>query len=915
VAGDPPRSLIADITGAHQLELIVITNRWEYCHSVWLDPQVDRVPLGVRGQQIVDCLGRAEITIPVVLPGRSRCIATVVSASFVPLLDDLLGSLYTYGCCQDTLVVVFSVGEDNECRRLAAKYGATLIPCRPKVGLGVSIKALLYSVARVVDAQGFICLDADMLVLRDLRPIFGALEACSPDSILACREGNNRGYRDLEHALTTVYGGHTADFERLLGTPNGEASYPLVVNDGLFAGNRTALLALDDVISRMPNAAAWVEERPDIRYRNQFVFNLALARLGCGVELDPTYNVQLHVQDVDVRWTGGRMEAVWNGRLARVLHFSGAGRNKYPQWRNLFARVVDPLVGDGDGDFYADFVTALRAWVGRQGTNALAWSFYGTTDAKNARVRDPSVMPLLALLHYLIRANGCIRVVEAGTARGVSTACLASAVAFREGGRVVTFDPAPHPERLALWNALPSAVTSCIEQRIEGSLEGMTAALVIGERYEAALLDSIHSGDHVWAEFQLAAQLVCAGGLILIHDVRFQHGTVEQALQRIEAAGYGVTRLWTAEAGITEDDYLGLAVIENRRQKREQQSRPSQSQDPSVTGWSEWAASLARICQGYRRPSGAYGMTTDEELCFLENYARYSYTGQGQIVDLGCWLGATTLCLARGLSDNSRHDDRRAIEAVDRFNWEDWMTPIAASLGVPKAYQAGDSFLEDVQTLLHDYETLVQIRQADLSRRLKFPSRVEFLFIDAMKSWDLARAIPRTFFPQLIPGVSLVVQQDFGYHDPIVATNHLLMWQLREHFKCVYCIPRSCSVVFIHTKQISLSDLSDLVPEAFTPEMIDEAWEHSLRSVVGEMRPAVLVCKLLFLLGRAEMQAAEAAAKRLIAEDASVSSCGISAAQALIARQQALAAPNSAAAQGLSKIADLVLLLDRQRVP
>jgi cephalosporin hydroxylase len=92
----------------------------------------------------------------------------------------------------------------------------------------------------------------------------------------------------------------------------------------------------------------------------------------------------------------------------------------------------------------------------------------------------------------------------------------------------------------------------------------MASALAAGEHYDAALLDSIHTAEHVWAEFELARQLVCPGGLILIHDVRYAHGTVEEALQRIEASGYGVVRLWTAEGGVCEDDRLGLAVIENR---------------------------------------------------------------------------------------------------------------------------------------------------------------------------------------------------------------------------------------------------------------------------------------------------------------------------------------------------------------
>jgi predicted O-methyltransferase YrrM len=175
------------------------------------------------------------------------------------------------------------------------------------------------------------------------------------------------------------------------------------------------------------------------------------------------------------------------------------------------------------------------------------------------------VLPLLAALHYLIRSNGVVRVIETGTARGVSAGCLVSAIAHRSGGRVVTLDPFPHEDRLDLWAALPDRMRICIEQRTTGSIEGLRAAIAAGEHYEAALLDSVHTEEHVWAEFELAAQVVCPGGLILIHDARYRHGTVDRALMRIEVAGYPVVRLWCAEDGVAEDDHLGLAVIENRR--------------------------------------------------------------------------------------------------------------------------------------------------------------------------------------------------------------------------------------------------------------------------------------------------------------------------------------------------------------
>jgi predicted O-methyltransferase YrrM len=489
---------------------------------------------------------------------------TVASAGFDTLLDDMLGSLVANGGCPDALLVVCALGEDAACARAAAKYRASLVPCRALAPLNPMSKALLYSIGHAVDADYFICLDADMLVLDDLRPVVGALEAAPDGTIYACREGNGRGLQNLGHALEAVYGGRSGDFERLLGRLNGESAYALVVNDGLFAGGRAAMLALDGVIREMPEAARWVDEHPQIRWRNQFVFNLALARLQCGAELDAAYNVQLHAQDVELRFQGARVRAAWRGREPRVLHFSGAGRHKYPEWKGLFARVSDPLVGTGNGDPYADFLVALRAWIARHGVKSLAWTFYGTTDARDADVRDPGTMPLFGLLHYLFRANGCVQVLESGTARGVSTACIASAVAHRIGGRVVTFDPYVLPERGDLWQSLPPRMGGCIDARTTGSLEGMTAAIAAGERFDTALLDSIHTAEHVWAEFELARHLVCPGGLIVIHDVRYAHGTVEAALKQIEAAGYGVTRLWTAESGVPEDDNLGLAVIENR---------------------------------------------------------------------------------------------------------------------------------------------------------------------------------------------------------------------------------------------------------------------------------------------------------------------------------------------------------------
>src|SRR5687768_9256408 len=67
---------------------------------------------------------------------------------------------------------------------------------------------------------------------------------------------------------------------------------------------------------------------------------------------------------------------------------------------------------------------------------------------------------------------------------------------------------------------------------------------------------------------------------------------------------------------------------------------------------------------------GLLGATTLEERAFCEWYARSAYRGAGAIVDLGSWLGSTTVPLARGMSRRPPGAATTRIEAYDRFVWE-----------------------------------------------------------------------------------------------------------------------------------------------------------------------------------------------------------------------------------------------------
>jgi hypothetical protein len=238
-------------------------------------------------------------------------------------------------------------------------------------------------------------------------------------------------------------------------------------------------------------------------------------------------------------------------------------------------------------------------------------------------------------------------------------------------------------------------------------------------------------------------------------------------------------------------------------------------------------------------------MTTPKELMFLDRYARDFYTGKGKIVDLGCWLGATTAALADGLTESPHTGSEKVVESFDLFEWHDWMNPIKEAIGSQLDFATGQCFYNHVKSSLERYGRLITVHKADLSSyRPPDEWMIEFLFVDAMKNWDLARAIATNFFPRLIPGESLVVQQDFAFYDPIVSTNHLLMWHLRDHFAPLHHVPDSCSMVFVTTKALDASQIPAYTHDYFGEAEVEEAYRYCLPMVQDSMRPHLLVSKL-----------------------------------------------------------------------
>ena len=155
---------------------------------------------------------------------------------------------------------------------------------------------------------------------------------------------------------------------------------------------------------------------------------------------------------------------------------------------------------------------------------------------------------------------------------------------------------------------------------------------------------------------------------------------------------------------------------------------------------------------------------TNEEKHFLEEFARDTYSGFGEIVDLGCWMGSSTVSLAKGLSENkSSQTQNKKIHVYDWFRWASWMEEVVKGTYFENKYQTDDSFFEDFKTFSRPWSNRIIIHSEDLNNAKWIGENIELLSIDAMKDWELLHGILRTFFAYLHPNKSFIFHQDFAH--------------------------------------------------------------------------------------------------------------------------------------------------------
>ena len=213
--------------------------------------------------------------------------------------------------------------------------------------------------------------------------------------------------------------------------------------------------------------------------------------------------------------------------------------------------------------------------------------------------------------------------------------------------------------------------------------------------------------------------------------------------------------------------------------------------------------------------------------------------GAGAIVDLGAFAGGSTACLAEGQRQAGRSAPVHGYDkflvndfAVFRKRFDDYLArpPASNAALTPPALpdSHGDDLRPVVQEFLNPWAAGLHLHKGQIEEETWDRGPIEVLVLDASKAADTTDRMSEVFFPHLIPGRSIIVQQDFLlWQQPWIAAQMAL---LTEYFEPVAYVPRY-SVSFLCKKALD----AEAVRRANTADLSDKEMQARIRQMMPEL--------------------------------------------------------------------------------
>lgn len=242
------------------------------------------------------------------------------------------------------------------------------------------------------------------------------------------------------------------------------------------------------------------------------------------------------------------------------------------------------------------------------------------------------------------------------------------------------------------------------------------------------------------------------------------------------------------------------------------------------------------------------GMISPYECHYLYWLVARGYLGRGAVVEIGTWLGRSSVHLGAGLRDSGHPT---TLTCIDRYVWHDaFDTP---RLRTNLSLKGGDDFQPYFEANVRPVYDDLNVVKAGAQNVTWDGGPIEILIIDAPKAFaDVSHVLAR-FCRHLVPGLSVVVMQDY-LHAPSYALATIAS-ALSDQLELLHVVLHSSMVAFKVRKAL---DFTKPLPEwdfsKWSKEEIFKAWDRILEPLAPQPRSFIApgLSMLLYDIGAAD---------------------------------------------------------------
>lgn len=321
-----------------EIELICKIQNKLICHGLWIDAQFTEKP-----KYILDSIRKTKIHSIYYKQKYENVVVSYLDTNFIKYAKTLKDSITKN--TSSNIKFVYLIEDKQDLINFCLENDAIYIQISDIQNKDISQKGIesiyhkasTYSIAKFVNAENYIILDLDMICVSNIQNLIERINVTN-DEILVCKDSHTEGlsFGDLIVSSWSAYKGNK-NCKHILNLNESELKSQLIINSGLIAGKKKAILSIEDQIKRLSPISLYYLDENKNPVREQALFNLALIKYNKYQILHKKYNLQAIWEEILIESENNEVKAYSEDFSPCLIHFNG------PDSKKILNEIIDNL--------------------------------------------------------------------------------------------------------------------------------------------------------------------------------------------------------------------------------------------------------------------------------------------------------------------------------------------------------------------------------------------------------------------------------------------------------------------------------------------------------------------------------------------------------------------------------------------